>query len=104
MTKLIDELVAQRNRIAGDGGWTWVKGSPQWPLQCCAIIYDDGQFGQSYLTQAAQGALGEQLSIVSNNSGKRWWSLFSYNDGSATRQDILDLFDQTIEALSTETL
>lgn len=82
---LVRELQLQRDRIAGAAGWRWVQHIPTSGEECCAVMY-----GYDFISTAAVRALAQQMTGYP-------LSVSYFNDVVATHQDMLDLFDKTIQ-------
>lgn len=100
MMRILDELKAQRERIAGKTGFRWVKRAPYYrPQRCCMVAWSDDKGNTGGLSSRARLPLNREIfkrfGIVAS-FGDDVAVFFNDRDRRATRSEVLDIFDTVI--------
>lgn len=96
--ELIAELKSQRARIAGEGGWHWIKGHPHLQYECCALYYKEDRWNISTLSMEARRLIIVAIDARFDLHGN---SVIAFNDEDSrcTKEFLLEIFDLVIEEL-----
>lgn len=95
------ELIEQRDRIAGVGGFTWVSRCPinfnySYSPETCAVMWKSRNHLFEALSEEAVQALEYQILVLTGDN----ITVPYFNDYLATHETILEVFDQAIKEVS----